>query len=122
MCIRDRDRPGVAITTDAIQNHRTIFDIDNSPLVSFAIWKIGLAGLARLGPIWLREQALSPSDKNELSSGDKKQKVSNFFKPQFERLISDYDFETLVPGHGWPIQTNAREAIRKSIASQLDIL
>ena len=28
----------VAITTDAIQNHTSIFDIDNSPLVSLAIW------------------------------------------------------------------------------------
>ena len=48
-------RAGIAITTDSIQNHRSVFDIDNSPLVSLAIWRISLVGPARLGPIWLKE-------------------------------------------------------------------
>ena len=112
-------RAGVAITTDAVQNHRSVFDIDNSPLVSLAIWKIGLVGPARLGPIWLREQTPKAALEAELSGDEKKQRMIAFFRPQFERLLEDYDFEMLMPGHGWPIYEKARAAIRVSLDDQL---
>ena len=105
-----RHRGGVAITTDAIQNHRSVFDIDNSPLVSLAIWRIGLVGKARLGPIWLREQAAG----SEAGIG-----MAKFFKPQFERLLAQYDFDMLMPGHGWPIHRDTKAAIQSSVDAQL---
>jgi hypothetical protein len=114
-------RLGVAITTDSIQNHRTIFDINNSPLVSLAIWRIGLAGKARLGPIWLREQAQGNSIKEGLSGPQRKQQMIEFFKPQFQRLLLDFDFDLLVPGHAWPIYQHAQQAIQSSIDTQLAI-
>jgi len=81
--------------------------LDNSPLASFAIW--------------LPEQALNESDQNELSAFEKKQKIIDFFKPQFDRLVAAYDFETLVRGYGWPICKQARGAIQASINSQLTL-
>jgi len=114
-----KQRAGLAITTDSIQNHISIFDIDNSPLVSFAIWRIGLAGKARLGPIWMREQTFLSSGATNLTTTDKNQLMSTFFRPQFERLLKKYDFDMLMPGHGWPIYKNAKDAIRSSIESQL---
>ncbi len=112
-------RSGVAITTDAIQNHTSVIDIDNSPLVSLAIWRIGLSGRARLGPIWLREQALSSTEREELSAPEKRKKIVEFFKPQFQRLLDEHDFKMLLPGHGWPIYNHADEAIKLSIDKQL---
>lgn len=118
---KTQHRLGVAITTDSIQNHRTVFDIDNSPLVSFAIWKIGLAGIARLGPIWLREQTPLIDENRDSSGTDKERDMITHFKPQFERLLSDFSFDALLPGHGWPIKSEAKVAIQASIDSQLNL-
>lgn len=115
-------RAGLAITTDAIQNHRSIFDINNSPLVSLAIWRIGLAGEARLGPMWMREQTPARQDFKTTSGEEKKRDIIAFFRPQFERLLSQYDFDILIPGHGWPIPKNAKAAIRASLDSQLPVI
>lgn len=112
-------RAGVAITTDAVQNHRSIFDINNSPLVSLAIWRIGLAGKARLGPIWMREQtAVNPSEET-LTPEEKEHAMAAFFIPQFNRLLAECDFDMLMPGHGWPIYEGAKAAISASMNSQL---
>lgn len=112
-------RAGIAITTDAIQNHRSIFDIDNSLLVSLGIWRIGLAGKARLGPIWMREQTPARQGLIATNGAEKNKAMIAFFRPQFERLLSQYDFDILMPGHGWPIYENATGAIRASLDSQL---
>lgn len=112
-------RGGVAITTDAIQNHTSIFDIDNSPLVSLAIWRVGLAGTARLGPIWMREQTPKNTADIDLTTIEKKSNMVAFFKPQFNRLLRQYDFDLLMPGHGWPIYQGAKAAIQSSLDMQL---
>lgn len=112
-------RAGVAITTDSIQNHSSIFDIDNSPLVSLGIWRIGLAGAARLGPIWLREQMPQRGDSIPLTALEKKKNISIFFRPQYQRLLDHHDFDMLMPGHGWPITRGAKKAITVSMDSQL---
>jgi hypothetical protein len=114
-------RPGLAITTDSIQNHTTVFDIDNSPLVSLAIWRIGLAGEARLGPIWLREQTpkIGTDDFGKHDGPPSRREISAFLKPQFERLLETCDFDALIAGHGWPIRSAAKAAIRRSIEDQL---
>ncbi len=114
-----KQRSGVAITVDAIQNHTSIFDIDNSPLVSFIIWKIGLYGAARLGPIWMRNQVPGTMPKADLRTQKIKARMSEFFTPQFERLLTNYDFDMLMPGHGWPILKDAKHAIKTSMARQL---
>lgn len=117
-------RAGVAVTTDAIQNHTSIFDIDNSPLVSLAIWRIGLVGKARLGPIWMRDQVPANNDAaslGALTAQAKKQNMVEFFHPQYERLLSQHDFDMLMPGHGWPIMHGAKEAIQTSMDNQLAI-
>jgi len=114
-----KQRAGVVITTDAVQNHRSVFDIDNSPLVSFAIWRIGLAGGARLGPIWMREQMPQNTDAEALTAEGKKRTRAKFFLPQFARLLAGNDFDILMPGHGWPIYEGAKEAISASMDSQL---
>lgn len=117
------NRPGIAITTDSIQNHTGIFDLDNSPLVSLAIWRIGLAGVARLGPIWLREQTpmAGTDDLENHGRPPSRREVSAFFKPQFERLLDTCDFDGLIAGHGWPIRSAAKAAIRRSIEDQLGV-
>ncbi|MBO6504139.1 MAG: hypothetical protein JJ850_10990 [Kordiimonadaceae bacterium] len=114
-----QDRPGVAITTDSIQNHTSAWDPDNSFLVSMAIKRIGLLGPARLGPVWLRDQV--PANKNapELTGAVKKKNMTSFFRPQFQRLLHDFDFDMLVPGHGWPVMKDAKAAVRASIEKQL---
>lgn len=112
-------RAGVAITTDSIQNHTSVFDIDNSPLVSLAIWRIGLVGKARLGPIWMREQTPKNQGQMMLSGGDKKHNMVAFLRPQFDRLLAQYEFDLLMPGHGWPIHRGAKEAIQSSLNEQL---
>lgn len=114
-----RQRSGVAITTDAIQNHRSIFDIDNALLVSLVIWRIGLAGTARLGPIWMREQTPGAASAPDLPAAEKKRNMVVFFKPQFERLLRHYNFGMLMPGHGWPIYQDAKTAIHSSMDTQL---
>lgn len=106
-------RPGVAITTDSIQNHQRVLLLDNSPLVSFAIWKIGLRGPARLGPLWMNEQAPGEGQENSRSARDA------FFRPQFQRLLDEYDFDVLIPGHGEPMLKNAKVAIAASMEQQL---
>ena len=111
------DGRGIAITTDSIQNHRSILDIDNSPLVSFRIWLIGLAGEARLGPIWLLQQ--TPANNNVEDKTASMRLVSEHFRPQFERLLKTCAFDALIPGHGWPIFKDAKAAIRKSLDDQL---
>ena len=118
-----QNRPAIAITTDSIQNHTGIFDIDNSPLVSLGIWRIGLVGEARLGPIWLREQTPSSQAATPISGGRpaSRRDVSEFFKPQFERLLADYEFDALIAGHGWPLRTGAKAAIKRSIGDQLEM-
>ncbi len=114
-------RPAIAITTDSIQNHTSLFDRDNSLLVSFGIWRIGLAGEARLGPIWLREQTPRTTTKEAANTGrpPSRREVSAFFKPQFERLLDTCDFEALIAGHGWPIRAAAKVSIQRSIDDQL---
>ncbi len=114
-------RAAVAITTDSIQNHRSIFDLDNSPLVSLAIWRIGLVGMARLGPIWLREQTPANTGLAPLTTQEKKRNMAEFFRPQYERLLSEHEFDMLMPGHGWPIYQGAKEAIAASMDRQLSI-
>ena len=115
----NESRPGVAISTDSIQNHTSIWDIDNSLFVSLAIWRIGLLGKARLGPIWLREQ--TPRDAETDPKQNRQQTIVSFFRPKFERLVSDFDFDILVSGHGWPIRSNAKSAVRDSMNTQLAI-
>lgn len=115
----NQNRGGVAITTDSIQNHTSIWDVDNSFIVSLAIWRIGLVGSARLGPIWLKEQ--TPRTIGQEDQGNRQAEMAHFFRPQFQRLLSDYTFDMLVPGHGWPIQHHAKAEIEKSIESQLSI-
>lgn len=110
---------GMAITTDAIQNHTSIFDIDNSPLVSLAIWCIGLVGRARLGPIWMRDQVPTGISTEAYSTQEKRTNMVAFFRPQYESLLANYDFDMLIPGHGWPIYKGAKEAIKASIDQQL---
>ncbi len=112
---------GVAITTDAIQNHRSAFDIDNSPLVSLAIRYIGLVGKARLGPIWMREQVPVNTPTATLTAQEKSRRIVDFFRPQFERLLEEYDFDMLIPGHGWPIHQGAKKALAASMDSQLGL-
>jgi len=93
---------GVAITCDSIQNHKSIFGGKyNSWLVSFGIWKIGLLGEARLGPIWLDNQ------------GDRSALRSHFHK------LLQLDWDVLVPGHGWPLKSDAKRAVGLSVKSQL---
>lgn len=113
------ERSGVAITVDAIQNHTSIFDLDNSPLVSLVIWRIGLTGPARLGPIWMRNQIPGSNDNSDKPAQHNKGQLAEFFRPQFERLLSNYDFDMLMPGHGWPIHTGAKQAIKASMDRQL---
>ncbi len=113
-------RPGVAISTDSIQNHRSIWDWDNSFFVSLSIWRIGLLGKARLGPIWLREQA--PRRAQTPNPQDKHTHIARFFRPQFARLLRDYDFDMLIPGHGWPIRKAAKTAIQNSMDVQLALM
>ena len=112
------DRPGVAITTDSIQNHTGALDRDNSLLVSFAINKIGLKGPARLGPIWMRDQVEYTGAALEDGAVKRAQMIA-CLRPQYEALIRDFEFEMLMPGHGWPIHQGAREQIATSIEDQL---
>ena len=115
------ERAGIAITTDAIQNHESVFDVDNSLLVSLGIWRIGLLGPARLGPIWMREQAADPSASLSLSNAEKKRNMVRLLKPQFERLLSDFEFDMLIAGHGQPLTQGAKEAVRNSVNAQLGL-
>jgi hypothetical protein len=112
---------GVAITTDAIQNHISIFDIDNSPLVSLAIWRIGLVGIARLGPIWMRDQVPLEISPKAMPTLEKKSNMIALFRPQYESLLAQFDFDMLMPGHGWPITSGAKEAIKVSMEQQLRV-
>lgn len=112
------ERPGVAITVDSVQNHVRALDRDNSLLVSFAISKIGLKGIARLGPIWMRDQ-INYSDEALAGEQSKRAEMIACLRPQFEALIANYDFEMLMPGHGWPLMANARKRIGESIEDQL---
>lgn len=114
-----KDRPGVAITTDSIQNHTSAWDPDNSFLVSIAIKRIGLLGPARLGPVWLRDQVPANKLAPDLTGAVKKKNMTSFFRPQFQRLLADYEFDMLVPGHGWPVMKDAKAAIIASIEQQL---
>lgn len=113
------ERAGVAISTDSIQNHTSAIDIDNSPLVSLAIWRIGLAGRARLGPVWLRDQVPMNKNAGDMAPATRKRNMIDFFRPQFERLLATHEFDMLMPGHGWPLMRGAREAIRISMDDQL---
>lgn len=115
----NQHREGIAITTDSIQNHTSVWDIDNSLFVSLAIWRIGLVGRARLGPIWLREQ--TPKNKQLDEKQQRNQEIAQFFRPQFERLLNEHNFDMLIPGHGWPIYRNAKAAIKKSMNKQLKL-
>lgn len=112
------ERAGVAITVDSIQNHVTARDPDNSWLVQFAISKIGLKGVARLGPIWMRDQ-VAYSDAAEAGEASKRAEMIACLRPQFEALIRDFEFDMLMPGHGWALMSEARERIAESIEDQL---
>lgn len=99
-------RSGVAITTDSVQNHSSVFDKDNSWMVSCGIWWLGLVGKARLGPYWMDQQV------------PRGQKVA-VLRPQYEELLENYDWDMLVPGHGWPMAKDAKNAVRGSVNAQL---
>ena len=114
------DRAAMAITTDSIQNHTGALDIDNSLLVSLAIRKIGLIGEARLGPIWMRDQVEYTGEALTDGAAKRAQMIA-CLRPQYEALIADFEFDTLMPGHGWPIYSGARQAIAKSIEDQLTL-
>ena len=114
------ERGGVAITVDSIQNHITARDPDNSWLVQFAISKIGLKGEARLGPIWMRDQVEYTGEALTDGAAKRAQMIA-CLRPQYEALIADFEFDILMPGHGWPIYSGARQAIAKSIVDQLTL-
>jgi hypothetical protein len=114
------ERPGVAVTTDSIQNHPSVWDVDNSLLVSFAIWRIGLAGEASLGPIWMEQQApRPPKGAGRPDPATRKQEIARFFRPQLERLLADYDFDVLISGHGPAIESGAKAAVRARMDAQI---
>ncbi|MEP1421995.1 MAG: hypothetical protein ABJK59_09530 [Erythrobacter sp.] len=114
------NRAATAITTDSIQNHTGAWDIDNSLLVSLAIRKIGLIGEARLGPIWMRDQVEYTGEALTDGAAKRAQMIA-CLRPQYEALIAEFDFDMLMPGHGWPIYSDARQAIAKSIDDQLTL-
>ena len=95
-----------------------MLDIDNSLLVTFAINKIGLKGEARLGPIWMRDQVEYYGEALTDGAAKRAQMIA-CLRPQYERLISEFEFDLLMPGHGWPIMADARAKIRTSIEDQL---
>lgn len=98
----------------------SVWDVDNSLLVSLGIWRIGLAGKASLGPIWMAQQTpRSPRDAGRPDAATRKREIARFFRPQLERLLADYDFDMLVAGHGPAIERGAKGAVRARMDSQL---
>ena len=99
----ERDK-GVLIACDSIQNHRSMFDWDNSLLVSMNIHTLDLVGKAKIGPYWRKQQA-----------------GIEVLRPQFESLLH-FDWDVLVPGHGFPLRNGAKEALKQSIKQQLSTM
>ena len=97
-------RPGVAMTTDAVQNHTSVYDWDNSALGRLARHLEARPrgrSACRLGPFWMRQQVPpGPGGPGTAAA---------LLRPQYEALLA-MDWDVLVPGHGWPVPAGARSA------------
>ena len=54
-----------------------------------------------------------------MTGEEKKRNMIAFLRPKFERLLAEHDFDMLVPGHGWPIYKDAKNAVQLSLEKQL---
>jgi len=64
---------------------------------------MNLNGKTKIGPFWRKHQA-----------------TRKVLLPQFESLLT-YNFDALIPGHGTPLISGAKESLRKNIHQQLVI-
>ena len=69
----------------------------------------------------MRDQVPLEISPEAMPTLEKKSNMIALFRPQYESLLAQFDFDMLMPGHGWPITSGAKEAIKVSMEQQLRV-